>query len=222
MPNAYLAIGTTAANMVNIETLMDYPAHALDNAMVPLLGPFRRRTLAQSLIRNGSIDSDILFDIQLAADLESFIKAEWGDYFTAGVSKYVSWLTEDGHYSPHLVTLERPVIREHYDRVNDTWVQRVRIPGLDWQIQIDTVNTSGSVSTGQRYVQSDTTSGAVTLDLPAVGGVVVNTIYSYEKTGGGNALTLDGDSSEEIDGSTTLIVTGRTDIYTDGTAWYSL
>jgi hypothetical protein len=96
----------------------------------------------------------------------------------------------------------------------------VTIPGFDWVRQIDTVSASGAVTTSQRYIRYDTSGGAIVPDLPPVATVTPYTIYSHEKYVAGNTLTLDPDGSEEIDGASTLVVSDRVDIYTDGTAWY--
>lgn len=65
----------------------------------------------------------------------------------------------------------------------------------------------------------DTTSGAVTITLmPAAD--VEGQEYTIKKVAGGNTLTIDGDGSEEIDGSTTKTVTAATTIHSDGTEWW--
>jgi len=71
----------------------------------------------------------------------------------------------------------------------------------------------------------DATSGAVTVDLLAVashGGMPV-TIKKIDASG--NAVTLDGNGSETIDGSTTKTISTQYDsitIQTDGTEWWTL
>lgn len=223
MPEAYFAIGTTLANMVNLETLITYPPHVLPGARIPLLGPVTRRTLNNAIQRNGSIDVPILIDALIESDLDTLITTEWGGYTVASAALYASWLDETGHYSPFAVTLERPIVGEHYQDVNKRWRQQITINGYGWTLQTNTENSSTTLLTSERYTESNTSGGAVVLTLPAASAVTPNTVYSAKKIAGGNALSFARAGSDTINGGTSLTVTTRTNIVSNGvSAWTSI
>ena len=228
MPENYFAIGTTLANLQNIEAVINYPPHVLPGMRIPLLGPIRQRTLDHSVQRNGSIDVPIQFDVLSGSDLNTFILEYWGDYLTASVSLFASWLDETAYrgqnnYSPFSVELERPVIGEHYQDTNGTWRQQIIVPGLNWTLQSNTENSTTTLTTSQRYVLGDTTAGAIDWTLPAANAVNADTVFSGIKSGGGNTLQFLRAGSDTIDGSTSLAITGRTNIISNGVdAWSTI
>lgn len=98
--------------------------------------------------------------------------------------------------------------------------------GLEWgsvssNISISSISSATTASTHDLYL-CDASSAAFTLTLPAAAS---NTgkIYRIKKTdSSGNAVTVDGNASETIDGETTYLVTvqnGFVDIVSDGTNW---
>ena len=56
----------------------------------------------------------------------------------------------------------------------------------------------------------DPTSGAITVNLPAIAGVADSVIY-IKNVGTTNAVTIDGNSAEEIDGATTYSLSTQYD-----------
>lgn len=89
---------------------------------------------------------------------------------------------------------------------------------------IQTVTASSDTLTPEDYaVLCDCTSNAITINLPAVSG---NTglIYIIKKIDSSvNAVTIDGNSSETIDGSTTAVINTQYESVTimcNGSAWY--
>ena len=85
-------------------------------------------------------------------------------------------------------------------------------------------STSATLSAANQYVfvDDDTASGAVTINLPtAVGNSAVN--YSIKKLGTTGNVTIDGNASETIDGATTAVLTTQYEsitIVSDGTEWH--
>jgi len=63
---------------------------------------------------------------------------------------------------------------------------------------------SGAAST---HYSADTSGGAITINLPALSGVTAGTEIRVKLKTAGNTLTLDGNSAETIDGSTTYTLT---------------
>jgi hypothetical protein len=73
-------------------------------------------------------------------------------------------------------------------------------------------------------VDDTTAGGAVTITLPAAG-AAVNRRLSIKKIGNTASVTIDGDSTETIDGATTLVLSTQydaADIVSDGTEWWTL
>jgi hypothetical protein len=78
-----------------------------------------------------------------------------------------------------------------------------------------------SVLTTQ-ILYADPTSGAITVNLPAVASST-GAILTVKNIGTTNAVTLDGNSSETIDGATTKALSSQYDVVTihcDGSAWH--
>jgi hypothetical protein len=71
----------------------------------------------------------------------------------------------------------------------------------------------------------DATSGAITADLPAAASHSGRVVTVKKTDASGNAVTLDGNSSETIDGATTKVLASQYDcasIVSDGTEWHLL
>jgi pectate lyase len=77
----------------------------------------------------------------------------------------------------------------------------------------------------ETVILCDATSGAITITLPPVAGVT-DQVYIVKKIdSGGNTVTIDGNSSETIDGATTKVISSQWAVYriiTDGTAWFTI
>ena len=71
----------------------------------------------------------------------------------------------------------------------------------------------------------DATGGAITVDLPAAAGTMFDgKILNIKKTdSSGNAVTIDGNAAETLDGSTTKVISVQYDsimIQSDGSNWH--
>lgn len=225
MPDDYFAIGTTLANMTNVEaTATTAQFHCVPDGLIPLLGPIDRRTLDNAVQRNGAIDVELRCDSMLLSDLDTLILAVWGAYTTASYTGFISWLDITArigaaNYSPFACELGFPTWVSN----QGVWAQEVVIPALNCVHQVNTENSTTTITTSERYNESDTTGGAVTLTLPAANAVTANTVYSFVKTGGGNTLTVSRAGADTIDGTTSITVTGRTNIVSDAvSAWTSI
>lgn len=89
--------------------------------------------------------------------------------------------------------------------------------------QFRTVTSTGSALAGDDVILVDATSGAVTLTLPPAAAAQEMGIKKIDVSG--NAVTVDGDSAETIDGSTTVVLPSQYDairIASDGTTWWIL
>jgi hypothetical protein len=72
------------------------------------------------------------------------------------------------------------------------------------------------------FVRGDCTSNAITLTLPAASGNTGLTYIIKKVDSTGNSLTIDGNASETIDGSTTAVISSQYDSITiicNGTNW---
>ncbi len=92
-------------------------------------------------------------------------------------------------------------------------------------IAAKTANYTGTADDGS--IEVDATSGAVTITLPAVSGAA-GRIYTIKKTdASGNAVTVDPNASETIDGATTASLASQYSTITiqanaAGTAWHKV
>jgi len=71
----------------------------------------------------------------------------------------------------------------------------------------------------------DTSGGAVTVTLPPVAKNESRCYYIKDTDGGANAVTIDGNASETIDGSTTLVLAtarGTAKLICTGTEWFRI
>ena len=231
MPDFYFAIGATLAGLTNVEVTITDAPNLIPDGLIPLLGPVRRRTLDSAIQRNGAIDVPLRFDQMRLSDLDTLITTYWTNYTTASVSGFVSWLDETArggvnNYSPFSCELERPIVGENFQLHDGIWaVGPVEIPALNLVHQVNTEDSTTTITTSERYNESDTTAGNVTLTLPAAASYNPNTVVSFVKTVAANSLILDGDGVEEIDSATTKTITAvsRTNIVSDGvSAWTSI
>lgn len=84
--------------------------------------------------------------------------------------------------------------------------------------------TATTTATAAEYlILANATSGAITVNLPAVAASEGALLVVKKTDASGNAVTLDGNASETIDGATTQAITTQYDAITvacDGTAWW--
>ena len=73
------------------------------------------------------------------------------------------------------------------------------------ELTYSAINSSTTAVVNYHYTV-DTSSSAVTLTLPARSGITAGTIIRVKLATAGNDLTIDGNSSETIDGSATLVL----------------
>jgi hypothetical protein len=215
MVECYYAIGTTLANMVNVETYFDTPPYSLNGAVIPLLGGNKTRVGDFSARRDGIIVSDWNFTEVTRDNFNAFIYAIYGGFTTASKPVYISSIDETGYYSPFLVQMDKPHAGENYRIVNDYWIADLTLPLFDCQLQSVTKTANYTVTTSDRLVYGNTASGNITLTLPALATVTADTVYSFQKLSASNTLELDANSTETIAGQTTQAITalnGRLDI----------
>lgn len=90
---------------------------------------------------------------------------------------------------------------------------------------LTTVTSSTTATASHHTILADATSGNITITLPAASGCS-GRIYIVKKIdSGGNSVTIDGNSSETIDGATTVSTSTQWvsfQIQSNGTEWYKL
>lgn len=95
---------------------------------------------------------------------------------------------------------------------------------INFRYNTRTITASETLTEDDDYLLVDTSSGAVTLTLPPVdAAIIVGQVIKIKLIDATNSLTIDGDGSETIDGSTTFVMTVLNEAYefvSDGTEWW--
>jgi hypothetical protein len=89
-------------------------------------------------------------------------------------------------------------------------------------LPLSSVSTTSSLPVTARFVAADATAGAITLTLPAASVVAQRVIVVQKVDSSGNAVTLDGNGAETINGSATIALASRYDtvqLYSSGLGW---
>lgn len=226
MPSHYFAVGTTLANMVNIETYVAVPPHVFPNYLMPLSGPVKTRLGSGAARRDGWISGVWPWDLLSASDWRSLVNNVMGGFTVASRALYISTISEDYYYSPYLVSVEKPYPQDELEpAIGGRDVRNIVMPLHKGVLQSVTKTSNYTVTASDRLIYVDTSGGTRTMTLPAANSVTPNTVYSFQKTSASNSMVLDGDGSETIDGATTKTLTGlnaRADIVSDGSAWSSV
>lgn len=84
-------------------------------------------------------------------------------------------------------------------------------------------STAYTVSSGDEMILVDATSGSVTITLPAASSSSKRILNIKKIDATGNTVTIDGNSSETIDGATTYVINSQwtnVEIKCNGTAWF--
>lgn len=85
------------------------------------------------------------------------------------------------------------------------------------------VTTSGNVVSGDYLIIADATGGAITMALPPAA-LVPGRIYAFKRVNSGaNAVVIDPNASETIDGAATYTLSAQWNsvtIMSNGTAWF--
>lgn len=98
--------------------------------------------------------------------------------------------------------------------------------GLDnTSYTVRAVTATTTLTANDFVVLCDPSGGAITVNLPAVASIQPGRGYRIRTTGTTNAVTIDGNASETIDGSTTKTLASGAihgvEIVSDGTAWFT-
>lgn len=99
--------------------------------------------------------------------------------------------------------------------------------GLDNTSETVRAVTATTTLTANDYVLlCDPAGGAITVNLPAVATTQPGRLFWIRTTGTTNAVTIDGNASETIDGATTKSLASgaihAVKIVSDGTAWFTV
>lgn len=218
---SYFSIGTTLANMVNVQTYTDYPPKSVPDRAVALTGSVKRRTLAGVTRGDGWVNSSLFFDYLPQTNFDAFMWAVFGGYTTEDAAVYITALDESKHYSPFSCRIAKPT----FNLIVGGDYQNVTFPLTDCTLETANKTSNFTVTTSTHHLTATTSGGSVTFALPAVAGVTAYVPYSFIKLSSANSMILDPNSTEQIAGASTLTVTTqyeRVDIYTDGSAWYRI
>lgn len=92
-------------------------------------------------------------------------------------------------------------------------------------LHVTTITTSTTLTTLQTVVLCNAASGAITVTLPAASGNDGRHYHVKKIDSSGNAITIDGNGSETIDGETTQVITlqyNSLNLVCDGSGWHIL
>lgn len=226
VPLAYFALGTTTANLVNVElTLLSDPPHVpVDGGRVPFVGGVGSRAVDGALVRDGFLNGKWLLDIVSSAELFSFIYGRYSSYTVSSQRFYVSTLDESGNYSPYYVYLERPSTADNTVAVsvaNGYWLTGALWNLTDCQIQSVSKTSSYSVTSSDHFIYADATSANVVLTLPDPTSVNAYVVYSAVLTATASSHTVSFKYSTTTYASTSTVY-GRINVFSDGTNWQAL
>lgn len=223
MSQIYFAVGTTLANMVNLETTYGLFAHGFESAPIPLTGSVRRRTFAGVTRHDGYINGGLFIDYAARADLNEFLYARFGYPASADAALYMTLIDEDGHYSPFLLRAEKPTFQVS----NKALVRQIVFPLWNCVLQSATKTTTASLTASERLVYANTAGGGFTATLCAANAVQANTVISIVKTSATGTLTIARAGSDTINGGASSLTRtenySRVDLVSDGvSAWVTI
>jgi hypothetical protein len=156
------------------------------------------------------------------SDWRALVLAAFGTYSLVSRELFVTTIDSAGFYSPYLCFVEQAHIGENRRAFNELWQQEVRVGLVNLRLQSVTKTASATLTTSERLTLADSTSGNVTLTLPAAAAVTAETVYSIVKAASANNVVIDPNGAELIDGALTKTLTAlnqRVDIVSDGAAW---
>lgn len=201
MAQTHFSIGSTLANMVNVESTYGLYFHAFDGARVPLTGLVRRRSLAAVTRHDGFVNSSILLDLADQSDLDGFMYALFGGYETAEIERYMMLIDERGRYAPFLARIEKA----SFQVIDKVHVRQVVFPLWNCRFQSVTKTSNTTITSSERHVKGSTAGGNVTLTLPAASAINANTVITIEKIASANTLTIQRGGSDTLNGGTSTL-----------------
>lgn len=95
--------------------------------------------------------------------------------------------------------------------------------GSSSYLNVRTVTATASPAASDYLLLVDATAGAVTINLPAAASNAKRVLIIKKTDGSANAVTLDGNAAETIDGSATKVISTQYQSFTiqcDGSAWW--
>ncbi len=126
------------------------------------------------------------------------------------------------HNAPVFVSGTEPTSRQDGQLWLDTAASGTGGLGV---LNVTTITTSTTLTTSQTVVLCNAASGAITVTLPTAVGNDGRHYHIKKIDSSGNAVTIDGDGSETIDGETTQVIAAQynsINIVSDGSAWHIL
>lgn len=219
-PRYMFAIGASLALLKNVQlSLIDKP-HVIDEMRIPFVGPVEERGLDATLERGGWINVPMHWDSVDKALWNAFVPLTWGSWLVNSKLLYATWLDESGYYSAYSVVLDRPLENKDYKVIpgNDR-IRTLKIKGNHWLLQSLVKSANYTVTTSDRLIYGDTTSGNKTMTLPAAATPQPYTAFSFWNQVGANSLIVA--SADLIDGaaSVSLAAGVRADFYSNGATW---
>lgn len=206
---SYFGIGASMAGIVNLETFISDPPQVVTDGAIPAVGVTQTLLSNGSLRYDGAINTTYRFDNVERSEFNAFILAQFGSFSVSSSAKYVTWIDEEGFWSPYLVEMSRPAPLSGWRNVNETYLVDVVGELRRCRKQYVTKTANYTITTSDKLVYADTTSGNITLTLPPLASVTAGTVYSCQKAATANTLTIAADGSEAIGGSATLSLTAN-------------
>jgi len=116
-----------------------------------------------------------------------------------------------------------PTWLPEYTRTIERSVSGVRSERSGFSAGVRRITASDVVGPNDYLILADCAAGAVTITLPAAAISLGRYLVAKKVDAGGNAMTLDGNASETIDGATTKATTTQyvaLTLFCDGAGWW--
>lgn len=158
--------------------------------------------------------------------LSALVAADITDFDTevsnnTSVTTNTAKVSADGSIDTHSdvdTTTSAPNTGEHLEWDGSNWVPAAAAT-VDWTY-VDKATTYTAVVND--FIDADSSGGAFTITLPTAASISGKRIAIRKTDSGNNGITIDGNGSETIDGSTTIIIYGQYHavyLVSDGTNW---
>ena len=184
---------------------------------------------ANPVVLDANGEADIWFDEALSYkvkldDSDSVTQWTVDDVSGASISSVPKWDTNQT-YSQGDIVADASGYGQMYVSLTDSNQGNALTSVSNWRSfdgRFQTVTSNTTVTINDRFIRSNTTSGALTHTLPAVASTPPGKRISIKDVGDGTySTTVDGNASEVIDGAATFVLTqySSATFINNGTSW---
>lgn len=218
MSTAYYAVasGHDATTLTRFTTLYRLPPTVINGGQpVPTLGPVRRVALSGRTTFNGNLTALLYWGPAYKTGFADIIAATLGSLYQTDKAVTLVLRNEAWEWMTYNAYLSKPQVGENFEYRLGGNVSGLGIPVNILAPTVATFTSNTTLTSSQRHVRGDTSSGNVTLTLPAASGTT-NVMFHIRKTSASNTLTVQGGAINEA--LTALDATLMA--YSDGANWW--